>query len=64
MIAYKLKNFINLCDKLMIRAVRQVDIYLNFNVLIFCVHETSNTNTIFNTKYCFCGTNEDDWRER
>ena len=60
MIAYKLKNFINLCDKLMIRAVRQVDIYLNFTNLIFCVYETINTNTIFNTKHCLCWTNEDD----
>ena len=62
--SYNLKSLLNLCDKLMIRSVRQVYIYPNFNVLIFCVHETINNNTIFNTKYCFCGTNEDDWRER
>ena len=58
---YNLKSPLNLCDKLMIRPVRQVDIYPNFKNLIFYIHETINTNTIFNTKYCLCGTNEDDW---
>ena len=60
-IAFKLKKSFNLCDKLMIRRVRQDDIKLKFINLIFCFRETISTNTIFNTKHCLRGTNEDDW---